>query len=249
LTGAGPAEERLESFATADGITLRGTKRTAGSRRRVVLVVPGIFLHRESVEHRAVADRLSAVADVVTLDVRGHGDSGGAFTWGVREPDDLAAVAAALRRDYDRVGGLGFSFGGHHVGMAAALHRAFDAVALVAAPRNLFLLDHNFLTAGLVRSAPLILHRARRRTRLAFPRRPPVPLARVVARIAPVPLLVAHGAADWLIPRSHAEELFARAGEPKTILMIERALHAENILLDDPEPLLSALEAFFDARL
>ena len=29
---------------------------------------------------------------------------------------------------YDREGRLGFSFGGHHVGMAAARHRAFDAV-------------------------------------------------------------------------------------------------------------------------
>jgi fermentation-respiration switch protein FrsA (DUF1100 family) len=186
---------------------------------------------------------------VATLDIRGHGDSEGAFTWGVREPEDVAAVAATLRQAYARVGGLGFSFGGHHVGLAAALHRAFDAVALVAAPRNLFLLDHNFLTGGLLRSAPLILRRRRRLTRLALPRRAPAALVRVVDRIAPVPLLVAHGTADWLIPPRHARELFARAGEPKSLLMIERALHAENILVDEPEPLLSALAGFFDSRL
>lgn len=241
-------EERVESFRTADGVTLRWTRRTTG-RRRVVLVSPGIFLHRESVEHRSLARRLAAVADVVTLDIRGHGDSEGAFTWGVREPEDVAAVAGALRASYDRVGGLGFSFGGHHVGMAAALHRAFDAVALVAAPRNLFLLDHNFLTAGLWRSAPLILRRRRRLTRLALPLRPPPALARVVDRIAPTPLLVTHGTADWLIPPSHALDLFARAGEPKTLVMLERALHAENILVDEPEPLVSALMTFFDTTL
>jgi fermentation-respiration switch protein FrsA (DUF1100 family) len=249
VTG-GPAEpeERIESLPMADGTVLRWTRLATG-RRRVVLVSPGIFLHRDSVEHRALARRLARVADVATLDVRGHGDSGGAFTWGVREPDDLAAVASALRATYDRVGGLGFSFGGHHVGMAAALHGAFDAVALVAAPRNLFLLDHNFLTAGLWRSAPLILRRRRRLTRVAFPRRPPAALARVVDRIAPVPLLVAHGTADWLIPPAHARELFARAGEPKSLVLLDRALHAENILVDEPEPLLRALEGFFDARL
>jgi uncharacterized protein len=244
---SGPDEPAL-SFRTADGVVLRGTRIATGSRR-VVLVSPGIFLHRDSVEHRMLARRLAAFADVVTLDIRGHGDSGGAFSWGVREPDDVAGVAATLRRSYDRVGGLGFSFGGHHVGMAAARHAAFDAVALVAAPRNLFLLDHNFLTAGLLRSAPLILRRRRRRTRVALPLRPPPSLRRVVDRIAPRPLLIAHGSADWLIPPRHARDLFARAGEPKSLVLIDRGLHAENILVDEPEPLYAALEAFFTARL
>jgi fermentation-respiration switch protein FrsA (DUF1100 family) len=248
MTHLPPADEHIESFRMADGVTLRGTRVAAG-HRRVILVSPGIFLHRESVEHRLLARALAATADVVTIDIRGHGDSEGAFTWGVREPDDVAAVAAALRGRYDHVGGLGFSFGGHHVGMAAALHRPFDAVALVAAPRNLFLLDHNFFTGSLLRSLPLILRRQRRRTRVALPLRPPPALGRVVDRIAPTPLLIGHGAADWLIPAAHARALFARAGEPKSLLMIERALHAENILVDEPEPLISALVDFFDKRL
>jgi fermentation-respiration switch protein FrsA (DUF1100 family) len=248
MTETSVPDEPALSFRTVDGVLLRGTRIATGSRR-VVLVSPGIFLHRDSVEHRALARRLAAFADVVTLDIRGHGDSGGAFSWGVREPDDVAEVAATLRRSYDRVGGLGFSFGGHHVGMAAARHGAFDAVALVAAPRNLFLLDHNFLTAGLLRSAPLILRRRRRRTRVALPLRPPPSLRRVVDRIAPTPLLIAHGSADWLIPPRHARDLFARAGEPKSLVLIERGLHAENILVDEPEPLYAALDAFFGTRL
>lgn len=240
--------ESVEEFRAPDGVTLRATRRSVGARR-VILVAPGIFLHRDSVEHRLLARSLAGVADVVTLDIRGHGDSDGAFSWGVKEPADVAAVAAALRTRYDQVGGLGFSFGGHHVGLAAALERPFDAVALVAAPRNLFLLDHNFFTAGLLRSLPLIARRRRRRTRVAPPWRPPPALSRVVDRIAPTPLLVAHGAADWLIPPTHARDLFARAGEPKSLVMIERALHAENILVDDAEPLLRALIAFFDRAL
>jgi uncharacterized protein len=243
MTARGDLAEEM-SFATADGVTLRGTRLRTGSRR-VVLVSPGIFMHRESDEHRTLARRLAGSVDVVTLDIRGHGDSEGAFTWGVREPEDIAAVAAMLHRSYDRVGGLGFSFGGHHVGMAAARHRAFDAVALVAAPRNLFVLDHNFLTAGLLRTAPLMLRRRRRRTRLAIPFRPPTALFRVVDRIAPTPLLIAHGTADWLIPPRHARDLFARAGEPKSLLILERGLHAENMLVDEPEPLVAALERFF----
>jgi len=46
--------EQVETFRTADGVSLRLT-RTLTGRRRVVLVAPGIFLHRESAEHRAVS--------------------------------------------------------------------------------------------------------------------------------------------------------------------------------------------------
>ncbi len=242
-----PPGEHVETFRTADGVSLRLTRVLTG-RRRVVLVAPGIFLHRDSPEHRGLARRLAAVADVATMDIRGHGDSEGAFSWGEREPDDVAAVAASLRAHYGRVGGLGFSFGGHHVGTAAARHRPFDAVALVAAPSHL-MLDHNPLTPGLAQNLPLMLRRRRRPTRLAMPRHRPEGLASVIGRIAPVPLLIAHGTADWLVPPTHARALFERAGEPKSLVMLDRALHAEYILVQDPEPLVTELLAFFDSRL
>jgi pimeloyl-ACP methyl ester carboxylesterase len=239
----------MESFRTAGGVRLRLTRWSRG-RGQAVLVVPGILMHRESLEIRRVAQRLALTHDVITMDVRGHGESEGRFTWGRHEPDDVAEVAAALRRDYPRLGGLGFSFGGYHTAVAAALHRPFDAVALVAAPHRLFLLDHNLLAGGFWRSVPHMLRRQRR-----FPRFSPLSLprrdtpGRLVHRIAPVPLLVAHGTADWLVPPSHARLLYHRAGEPKTLLLVERGLHAENMLVDDPEPLLGPLADFFERTL
>jgi pimeloyl-ACP methyl ester carboxylesterase len=182
--------------------------------------------------------------------VRGHGESGGLFTWGRQEPEDVAEVAAALRREYARVGGLGFSFGGYHAAVAAALHRPFDAVALVAAPHRLFLLDHNLLGRGFWRSVPLMVRRQRRLPRFSpfhLPRRDTP--GRLVHRIAPVPLLVVHGSADWLVPPRHAQVLFARAGEPKSLVLVDGGLHAENMLVDDPEPLLAPLADFFGRTL
>jgi fermentation-respiration switch protein FrsA (DUF1100 family) len=243
------AREEGGTFRAPDGVVLHYTRRRGGSTR-VVVVSPGIFMHREGAEHRLLATRLLEIADVVTMDVRGHGDSGGAFTFGLREPEDLADFAASLRTEYEAVGGLGFSFGGVHTLVAAARRPVFDAVATVGTPHRLFILDHNFLTAGLLRCLPYTLRRRRRLTRLSFVPRglPPVP-SRLVARIAPVPLLVAHGADDWLIAPSHARTLYAAAGEPRELLLLERGLHAENILADDPEPLLQALLDFFRRRL
>jgi pimeloyl-ACP methyl ester carboxylesterase len=234
-------------FRTPDGVRLRYTRRTAG-RPRAILVTPGILMHRESDEHQLLAGRLTEQADVVTLDVRGHGDSGGFFTWGVREPQDLASLAAFLRarHRYVSLGGLGFSFGGLHTAVAAARAQPFDAVALVGAPHRLFILDHNFLTAGFVRGLPLALRRRRRFTRLwpVPPGLPPTP-SHLVGRIAPVPLLIVHGADDWLIPPAHARRLYAAAGEPRELALIPGGLHAENMLADRPEALLALLLRFF----
>src|SRR6185295_15112286 len=99
----------------------------SGGHDRVILVVPGIFTHRDCREHRLLAESLSGLADVATMDVRGHGDSGGAFTFGRKEPGDVARLAEHLRGSYAKVGVLGFSFGGFHSAVAAALDRPFDA--------------------------------------------------------------------------------------------------------------------------
>jgi pimeloyl-ACP methyl ester carboxylesterase len=236
-------------FRTRDGVVLRYTRRGTG-RRRAVLVTPGVLMHRESDEHRLLAERLADVADIITVDVRGHGDSGGAFTFGVEEPEDVAELANHLRGSYESVGGLGFSFGGYHTAIAAARHRCFDAVALVGTPHRLFILDHNFLTPGLLRSIPLMLRRRRRFTRvsptLLLRREAP---SRVVASISPTPLLIAHGTEDWLIPAEHARVLFERAAEPKRLLLLPGGLHAEYIVTAEPDSLISPLAAFFTEAL
>ncbi len=247
--GADNLREEVGAIRVSDGTRLVYTRRPTGSRH-VILVCPGILLHRDSHEHRQLRDSLAQIADVVTLDIRGHGDSGGLFSWGRKEPGDVAHVARALRDQYDRVAGLGFSFGGFHVTVAAAQQRPFDAAAIVGTPHRLFFLDHNFLTRGLLRSLPWALKRKRRLARLApwFVGGRPVP-SRLVEKVAPTPLLVAHGADDWLIPPKHAARLFEMAREPKELLLIERGLHAEYMLVDEPAPLVEGLLAFFQSRL
>lgn len=238
-----------ETFRASDGTLLHYTKVSRG-HPGAILVAPGVLMHRAQAEHRLLAERLSELADVFTLDVRGHGDSEGAFTFGQVEPEDLADLARWIRGRYEHVGGLGFSFGGYSTCIAAAEHRVYDAVALVGTPHRLFILDHNFLTAGLARSLPAMAKRDRRLTRVtaSWPLTRRVP-SDLVERIAPVPLLVVQGADDWLIPEKHGRELFRRAQEPKELVVIPGGLHAETMLVDDPEPLLTALAGFFRARL
>lgn len=244
-------ETAVESFRADDGVELVLTRRTRGARRAVV-VAPGLFTHREVPEHHALAERLLAVADVYTLDVRGHGESGGAFTWGIREPEDVAVLARRLGRDYERVGGVGFSFGGYHVGAAAARFQVFDAVAMVATPRSFFILDRHFLLRGIVRSVRAVRNRGTtlRRFSIVPPRGGRRPTAaQIVPKIAPVPLLIAHGTGDWLLGTHHARDLYARATDPKSLLLVEGGSHAEGMMIAHPEALGGPLAAFLDRHL
>lgn len=239
---------RSETLAADDGTSLRLTVRGSG-REAAIVVVPGIFMHRESPEHLRLARALADLADVITTDVRGHGESAGRFSWGRKEPHDLQRVAAWAHERYARVGALGFSYGGYHTVAAAAQGANFDAVALVAAPKSLFLLDHNPFIRGLTRSVPIMLRRERRPARVSL--RPPLrgtSPRRLIAQIV-APLLIVHGSDDWLIPVKHAHDLYALATEPKELVVIPGGLHAENILADDPEALIEPLRRFFASRL
>ncbi len=69
--------------------------------------------------------------------------------------------------------------------------------------------------------------------------------SRVVAAIAPAPLLIAHGTDDWLVPADHARVLFDRAAEPKKLLLIPGGLHAEYIVTTEPDSLIAPLGLFF----
>jgi len=50
---------------------------------------------------------------------------------------------------------------------------------------------------------------------------------RFVRALAPMPLLLLHGSADAVIPYSHSERLYAKAGEPKRLVRIEGGAHTE----------------------
>ena len=60
----------------------------------------------------------------------------------------------------------------------------------------------------------------------------------VVERISPRPVLFLHGAEDWLINARHSQELYNKAKEPKKIVIIEKAGHAETMFDQKPDQLM-----------
>jgi alpha-beta hydrolase superfamily lysophospholipase len=229
------------TFVTSrDGVRLRAVHLPGPAATDVaVVLVPGFSCSWDKPFVRRAAGWLSAHAAVVTVDLRGHGRSGGLSTLGDREVLDVdAAVAEARRRGYARVVTVGFSMGGaavlRHAGLLGTVtEQPVDAVVSVSAASRWWRVETPRMRwlARICTTAP-----GRRYAQTAMATRID-PQARygesaetpeaVIGRIAPVPVLVVHGGRDRYLRPGNAEDLFAAAGEPRELWLWPEYGHAE----------------------
>ncbi len=195
---------------------------------------------------RRVAAGLARHTSVLAYDARGHGSSSGRTTLGDREVLDVdAAVAAARAQGFSRIVTCGWSMGGSAVVRHAALrgelvggHRLEhppDAVVSVsgtaawstrATASGPMLRLHRLVET---RSGRLVAARLMRtRVQPALWSDPPASPLDLVARVAPLPLLVVHGERDGYFPVEHALALASAAGEPVELWVEPDFAHAES---------------------
>jgi fermentation-respiration switch protein FrsA (DUF1100 family) len=219
-------------LVAVDGVALTGWLFTRGDASRgTVLVTHGSGGSRDHATSYAEF-LLDAGFDVLAPDARGHGESGGLASYGVREADDILRWAAWVRRRAPRacVYALGSSMGGAHVLMAEARRPTFCAIVSDSTFAT-------FLDAGLDRIvwrlglgdagrwlgrpaayAGIAYVRVRYRVNL-LDANPAGSLARARA-----PLLLIHGDADRHTPPYHAIAL-ARAQPAATLWLVAGATH------------------------
>lgn len=231
-------EHRDVTLHTRDGIRLAASylPGPAGPVADVpaVLLAHGFGGHRRKPAYAYLAEQLSTVAAVLTIDLRGHGQSGGDSTLGLAETLDVAAGAAWLRRTGHRwVALIGVSMGATAVlrqaGTAPA--RAYDAVCTVSAVSRWGLRDSpamEHLTKAVTVAAYRRAYRAVLGVRIAVRAWPdaspgadtaawPVQPIEAVAGVSPTPLLIVHGEDDHYFGPEQAVALRDAAGEPVTL--------------------------------
>lgn len=175
---------------------------------------------------KRVVESFAADIDVIAFDFRGHGESGGATTFGDKELLDMDAVLQYAKGfGYQRIVIMGSSMGGAIsiryaadsadvdavITMGAFAHKQFSKMAMAA----LGLLRWSVSRDVVQRASPTRIERAT----------PPYDPRDYVARISPRPLLLMHGENDPLIPLAHAQQLYANARAPKTLYVIPRGGH------------------------
>lgn len=177
---------------------------------------------------------------VLTYDLRGHGGSGGAVTFGALEQYDLISAVDYLltRRDVDgrRIGALGVSLGGAITILAAARDRRITAVvddcgysdlrAIVASSAQ------HFVGLPAVVVAPFTIQIAEWRAGISIDALRPVSS---IGRISPRPIFIIHGFADKIISPANSLRNFDAAGKPKQLWFVPGAGHSDSRLVAGAE--------------
>lgn len=218
-----------------DGIALAATWLPGphGTAPAVVLA-HGFAAHRRKPSYARLADRLAAHVHVLSLDLRGHGDSAGQTTLGDREALDVAGGVAWLRdRGHDRVVVVGASMGATSVLHALARGTRVEAAVAISAPARL---EEDPATEAMQRlkrhwDSPVsrLGMRAALGVRVVPPgrwRNPGHP--QDFAATVTVPLLVVHGRDDAYFPVADAHALAAAASASRLWLEPAGFGHAED---------------------
>ncbi|MDW7651781.1 MAG: alpha/beta fold hydrolase [Bacillota bacterium] len=183
--------------------------------------------------YRPLAKRLAAAGFLsVIFNFRGCGESGGNIDlagW----CRDLRAILDMLytRHDTDksRMSLMGFSGGAAVSCVVAANDRRVSAVALMACPAEFsFLFKEEELTEMIARAREIGSIRDP-----GFPGDPQAWLAgmyavraeEAIGLLSPRPVLIVHGTDDEVVPVEHARRLYARAGDPREFVLLDKTHH------------------------
>lgn len=220
-----PLSVRAVTLMTSDGVALRADYLPRPTDPGFAVVLCHGFT--QCAARPAIRQMVTALAEhvpVLVPDLRGHGRSGGACTFGDDEVHDIAAaVAEARRQGHRRVVTLGVSMGGAIVLRHAALAEPGqqpDAVAAVSSPSRWWIRE-----SAAMRRVHWVIEQPHGRLagRLVGVRIAgrwsdggwavvPASPVEVVERIAPTPLLLVHGSADEYFGNEHAVALHRAAG-------------------------------------
>jgi alpha/beta superfamily hydrolase len=97
----------------------------------IIIICPGFFNSKKNRWMRRVADAVSSEYDTIIFDFRGHGDSGGKFSWAAKEYLDLEAILNYVKkRGYKKIGILAFSLGAAASTIVAGKRNDIDSVYL-----------------------------------------------------------------------------------------------------------------------
>lgn len=200
-----------------------------GNHGSLIVIVHGFWMSKDADSFFSLSADLFEEYDVVAVDQRGHGSSGGFFTFTANEHEDINCVIEKFRASYKNIILMGFSLGATSSVIEAAKYKNVDRLILVSPPADFDKIENKFYYWAPVREwlFKLGFHLLKFRPGNLFLTKPkPIDY---IDKLGQLPVLIIHGGNDAIIFKHHADELFNQAVGDKSLHIIKNGLHAEDL--------------------
>ncbi|MDD5655285.1 MAG: alpha/beta fold hydrolase [Candidatus Omnitrophica bacterium] len=214
----------------------------------VIIIAHGYYNSKQCLVLRQLAQALGGEYDIFMFDFRGHGKSGGIFTWTSREGNDLRAVLDFIAPLYSKVGLIAFSMGASISINLLANDKRVDSFICVSAPSDMSRIDYRFWELNW--KGDLVYTLFNSKGRIGKGVRPgPFWLAkeRAIDNIGKItiPVMFIHGSRDWVIRPWHSQALYDKTQSKKRLAIIKNGPHAEYLMRDYPGQFVAEAKNWF----
>ena len=201
----------------------------------VIILAPGWFMTKDSKSFKAMSEVFFKYSSVLVMDFRGHGKSGGFYTFTSKEVNDINAVIEFAQKQYKIIYLMGFSLGAAIALIAGADNDKISKIIAVSAPTCFEKIENEMWRkeAWLPTLQKCELNRW-------FSIRPSVKIGEKIKPIDIVekikcPTLFLAGEKDPTVYSWHTETLFKKAECIKKYELFENCCHAEDLFIQDRE--------------
>ncbi len=215
---------------------------------KIIIIAHGFYNSKDAVLLEKLAESLLDEYDVFMFDFRGHGKSGGRFTWMSKEEEDLISVLNYLDGKYKRIGFIAFSMGGS-VGINVLAHdRRVNSFVCVSAPCDFKKIDYHFWLLSVKDDLMYTLFTKEGRKGKGVKPGPfwlkkNKPIDKVGE--IKIPILYIHGDKDWVIRPWHSKLLYEKTKSSKKIVMIKNGPHGEYLIKNNKEKFIFETKNWF----
>jgi uncharacterized protein len=218
----------------------------------VIIVCPGFFNSKENRWMRKAVGMFLPEYDVIIFDFRGHGNSGGRYTWSAKESLDVdIAVDYAVAQKYKHIGILAFSLGAAAAINDAATRSEIESMVLISCPARFKEINFHFWEPGMLSDLKDNIDckwegKGARFGSIFMKKEAPID---AIGKIKNTAVFFIQGDSDWIIKSSHAQKLYDAAKTEKKIEIIRGGLHAERLVQFNSEKIRELVLDWFSKTL
>ena len=233
---------------TSDGVKI-AINLYSKARDSVVIICPGWFMTKDAAIFKQISYDLFVSFDIIAMDFRGSGRSGGFYTFSTKEPIDLYRVISYAKEvlEYKNVYLLGFSLGAAVSIICSAQNSDVDKLIVVSAPADFDKIENKMYSPDAW--IPTLFQKFEplrwMTIRAGNPFLSKIKPIDVAADIA-VPTLFIAGEKDPTVLPWHTKALYDKAHCKKDYKLFTKTRHAEDIYHDYPTEFIEMCRNWFE---